>query len=105
MKQNIFSPLGIKDMAFLPSKEMRANLAYMHQRTPDGVLHPRDHLMRIPLVVKDDEEASKVFHSGGGGLFARPQEYCSEWLVRDVPCTDGILCKTRCSLSDQRLQI
>lgn len=81
MRQNIFEPLGIKDMGFLPSKQMKANLAYMHQRTPDGVLHPRDHLNRTPLVVADGEDTSRVFNSGGGGLFARPQEYCSKLVI------------------------
>ncbi|KAJ4396077.1 hypothetical protein N0V93_000294 [Gnomoniopsis smithogilvyi] len=76
MKKNIFEPLGIRDMAFLPSKELKAKIAFMHHRTPDGVLHPRDHLLRVPLVVEREEEASRVFNSGGGGLFARPQEYC-----------------------------
>ncbi|CAN8105690.1 unnamed protein product [Discula destructiva] len=76
MRQNIFEPLGIKDIAFLPSKEMKANLAYMNQRAHDGSLHPRDHPVRTPLVVTSKEESSRVFNSGGGGLFARPQEYC-----------------------------
>lgn len=91
MKQNIFEPLDIKDIAFLPSKEMKTSLAYMHQRTPDGVLHPRNHLFRTPLVVTGEEECSRVFNSGGGGLFARPQEYCSKLDLRDVPCRDQVL--------------
>lgn len=78
MKINIFEPLGIEDVSMLPSKGMIERLAYMHQRTPDGVLRPRDHLLRTPLVVKDEEQLSRCFNSGGGGLFAKPREYCSE---------------------------
>lgn len=78
MRKNIFEPLAIKDMSMIPTAEMKARLAYMHHRSPDGALHPRDHLMRIPLVVSGDEETARCFHSGGGGLFARPQEYCSK---------------------------
>lgn len=65
-------------MTFLPSKDLKAKIAFMHQRTPDGVLHPRNHLLRAPLAVTGEEEASRVFNSGGAGIFARPQEYCSE---------------------------
>lgn len=81
MMENIFDPLGIKDMAFVPTPEMKANLAYMHYRGPDGVIQPRDHLMRMPLAVSSEEEKSRLFHSGGGGLFAKPQEYTSKPLL------------------------
>lgn len=78
LKVNIFEPLGIEDVSMLPSPGMIERLAYMHQRLSDGTLHPRDHLMRAPLVAKDEEELSRCFHSGGGGLFANPREYCSK---------------------------
>lgn len=78
MKVNIFEPLGIEDVSMLPSRDMIGRLAYMHQRTPDGVLHPRDHPLRTPLVVQDEDELSRCFNSGGGGLFAKPREYCSK---------------------------
>lgn len=67
-------------MTMFPSKDMQDRLAYMHTRTPDGIIRPRDHLLRIPLVVNPDNvaETRRVFHSGGAGMFGRPQEYCSK---------------------------
>jgi hypothetical protein len=67
-------------MSMIPSQEMRAKLAYMHARDHDGTLRLRDHLLRMPLVVSHDNEAqvAAVFHSGGAGMFAKPQEYCSK---------------------------
>lgn len=76
MKVNIFEPLGIQDVSMLPSPDMIERLAYMHQRTPAGNIRPRDHPVRAPLVAQDEEELSRCFHSGGGGLFANPREYC-----------------------------
>lgn len=78
MKVNIFEPLGIEDVSMLPSLGMIERLAYMHQRLSDGILHPRDHPVRAPLVAKDEEELSRYFNSGGAGLFANPREYCSK---------------------------
>lgn len=64
----------------IPSHDMRQRLAYMNHRNPDGTLSPRDHLLRAPLVVdlENDTEVARVFNSGGAGIFAKPQEYCSE---------------------------
>lgn len=78
MKKNIFEPLGIKDMTMIPTQEMKARLAFMQQRYADGVLRPRDHLLRVPLVAKGEDEIARYFNSGGAGLYARPQEYCSK---------------------------
>lgn len=80
LREHIFLPLGITDMSMIPSHDMRNRLAFMHQRSPDGTLRPRDHLLRAPLVVDPDNEAevARVFNSGGAGVFAKPQEYCSE---------------------------
>lgn len=76
----MFEPLGIKDMTMLPTKDMKDRLAYMHDRAPDGIIRPRDHLLQLPLVIDPDNvaETCRVFNSGGAGLFARPQEYCSK---------------------------
>lgn len=80
MQKHILQPLGIKDMTMFPTKDMRNRLAYMHSRNPDGTLRPRDHLHRLPLVIDPDNEseARRVFNSGGAGMFAKPQEYCSK---------------------------
>lgn len=79
MQKNIFQPLGLTEMSMIPNKEMRSKLAYMHQREKDGKLRPRDHLQRVPIVVDltDEKKVGEIFNSGGAGMFARPQEYCS----------------------------
>lgn len=80
LQKRVFQPLGITDMSMIPSQDMRSRIAYMHQRDADGTLRPRDHLQRLPLVVDPDNsaEVARVFNSGGAGMFARPQEYCSK---------------------------
>lgn len=67
-------------MSMNPSREMRDRLAHMHHRDKDGVLSPRDHLLRLPLVIDPDDaaEVARVFNSGGGGMFAKPQDYARE---------------------------
>lgn len=64
----------------IPSRDMRRRLAYMNARNADGTLRARDHLLRAPLVVDPDNKAEveRIFNSGGAGMFAKPQEYCSE---------------------------
>jgi len=77
LQKNVLGPLGLKNMNMIPGKEMREKLAHMHSREKDGVLRPRDHLLRMPLVVDPDNEAEvgRIFNSGGAGMFAKPQEY------------------------------
>lgn len=67
-------------MSMIPNYDMRRRLAYMNSRSPDGAMRARDHLLRAPLVVDPENEAevARVFNSGGAGMFAKPQEYCSE---------------------------
>lgn len=79
LQKHVLQPLGIKNMSMIPSHEMRQKLAYMNHRSPDGTLRPRDHPSRAALVVDPDNEAevARVFNSGGAGMFAKPQEYCS----------------------------
>ncbi|KAJ3496083.1 hypothetical protein NLG97_g2930 [Lecanicillium saksenae] len=76
MQTHIFKPLGLKNISMIPTSEMKANLAHMNYRDPSGKVIPRDHPYRQPLVVETAEEKAKLFNSGGGGLFAKPQEYC-----------------------------
>jgi len=59
---------------------MRAKLAYMNGRSPDGQLFPRDHLLHRPLVVREQADIDRCVNSGGAGCFAKPQEYCREWV-------------------------
>ncbi|KAI1764120.1 beta-lactamase family protein [Hypoxylon sp. FL1150] len=74
-QENICRPLGLENVNFLPTQAMKKNLATIHARQADGTLVPRDPPQRRPLVVETPEETASVFHSGGGGLFAKPQEY------------------------------
>jgi CubicO group peptidase (beta-lactamase class C family) len=77
LQKNVLQPLGLKNMNMIPTREMREKLAYMHFRNQEGVLSPRDHLLRLPLVVdpNDEAEVARIFTSGGAGMFAKPQEY------------------------------
>ena len=77
-QEHIFSPLGLKNISMFPSEKMKESLAYMNARTPDGQLHPRDHLLHRPLVVTDQADIDGSVNSGGAGCFAKPQEYCRE---------------------------
>ncbi|KPM35115.1 hypothetical protein AK830_g11464 [Neonectria ditissima] len=93
LQKNVFQPLGIKDMSMIPNKDMRARLAYMHSRDPDGTLRPRDHPLRMPLLVDPDNEfeTARIFNSGGAGMFAKPQDYCK---VLAVLLNDGTCPRT-----------
>ncbi|KAL4879721.1 beta-lactamase/transpeptidase-like protein [Aspergillus karnatakaensis] len=77
LQKHLFDPLGIKDMSMLPDDDLRRRVAYMHHRNPDGTLRTRDHLLRLPLVIdlSNETETSNLFHSGGAGIFAKPQDY------------------------------
>lgn len=103
MRINIFEPLVINDISMFPSSSMMERLAYMNQRTPDGALLPRDHLMRVPLVETDEEQRSRCVHSGGGGLFAKPSEYCSKSkpVMKPGPGWLGYLCIDSCLFDDR----
>lgn len=72
--KNIFEPLGLKNISLLPNSEMKQKLATMHQRSADGSLIVRDHLLRKALVV-EASEAKSMFNSGGAGAFAKPSDY------------------------------
>ncbi|KAL4923603.1 serine hydrolase domain-containing protein [Aspergillus undulatus] len=78
LQKHILQPLGIRDMSMLPGHALRQRMAYMNQRDPDGSFRPRDHLLRLPLVadLDNDAEIAGIFHSGGAGMFAKPQDYC-----------------------------
>ncbi|HUO00334.1 MAG TPA: serine hydrolase domain-containing protein [Bradyrhizobium sp.] len=66
MKERIFEPLGMQDIAFSLTPEMRSRLAVIHQRGADGSLTP------LPdLQLPSDPEV----HMGGHGLYASIGEY------------------------------
>ena len=66
MKERIFQPLGMEDIAFSLTSSMRSRLAVIHQRDADGSLTPLPDLQLPP-----DPEV----HMGGHGLYASIGEY------------------------------
>ncbi|KAI1380795.1 beta-lactamase/transpeptidase-like protein [Hypoxylon crocopeplum] len=98
IQKNICQPLGLENVNMLPTQAMKDKLAYMHQRVQDGKLIPRDHLLRRPLVVSTPEEIAGLFHSGGAGLFAKPQEYAR---ILTVLLNDGTCPKTGAKLVEK----
>jgi methyl acetate hydrolase len=66
MKERIFAPLGMEDIAFSLIPSMRARLAAIHQREADGSLTPLPDLQLPP-----DPEV----HMGGHGLYGSIGEY------------------------------
>ncbi|KAL1984425.1 hypothetical protein VTN96DRAFT_9119 [Rasamsonia emersonii] len=74
-KKHIFEPLGIRDLTFFPSDDMKRRLVYMHQRTADGkvTLREEGHPLKRAL---DPIGKKHVYQSGGAGCFAVPSEYC-----------------------------
>ena len=88
--QHIFRPLGLTNISMIPTRSMKANLAYMNQRSPDGRLSGRDHLLRRPLIVESAENIKSCFKSGGAGCFAKPQEYARKLpflIIRSLTAT------------------
>ncbi|OKL56493.1 hypothetical protein UA08_08241 [Talaromyces atroroseus] len=74
-RAHIFEPLGIEDIRFFPTADMKKRLAYMHRRDGrDGSLKVVDHQYRFPLA----EKRSSLFCSGGAGCFGTVAEYCTD---------------------------
>ncbi|KAI5922091.1 beta-lactamase family protein [Camillea tinctor] len=93
LQKNIFQPLGLANMSMLPTPKMKSKLAYMHAREKNGTLRPRDHPLRMPLAANHDDrsEVAALFHSGGAGMYAKPEEYCN---VLAVLLNDGTCPRT-----------
>ncbi|KAF1958844.1 beta-lactamase/transpeptidase-like protein [Byssothecium circinans] len=73
---HIFAPLGVTSITMFPTPDMQVNFAAQHQRDlATGEFKERPHIYHGALDVKTKEEEQKFFHSGGGGLFAKPKEY------------------------------
>jgi methyl acetate hydrolase len=64
-QDNIFGPLGLKDISFKLSAAQRARQAGVHQRDEKGALAP------IEFALPDDPE----FLMGGGGLYSTARDY------------------------------
>ena len=80
MEKQIFEPLGVTDVGFFPTAEMKANLAHMHQRWPGSLdkIEERDQCMSAQLRAETAEDKERVLNSGGAGCFAKPAEYVSK---------------------------
>jgi methyl acetate hydrolase len=65
MEVNLFGPLGMKDTGFKIRPDMRARLASVHMRGPDGSLAPIDFEM----------PQEPEFEMGGGGLYGTVTDY------------------------------
>ena len=66
LQERVFDPLAILDMAFELTPAMRARLATIHQRAPDGKLTPVPEL-GLPQ--------PPTMHMGGAGLYGSTGEY------------------------------
>jgi CubicO group peptidase (beta-lactamase class C family) len=71
----IFEPLGLSHLSFFPSEAIKEKLAYLGQRSSDGQLSRRDHILQKLLQAKTEEEKKSVHCSGGAGLFGRAQDF------------------------------
>jgi CubicO group peptidase (beta-lactamase class C family) len=76
IQEKICKPLGLEKLNFFPTEDMKKNLAHMHQRAPDGTLMDRDHVYQAQVNAQTDDQKKAMLNSGGGGLFAKPQEFC-----------------------------
>ena len=74
MQKYIFEPSGIKDMSFIPSKDMKARLAGFWHRDGKDRLSQRQYPLSRPLV---PDATSDMFQSGGAGLWGTTREYSS----------------------------
>ena len=66
MRERVFDPLGMDDIAFTRTDAMKARTATIHARGDDGSLSPMD-----DFALPDDPEV----HMGGHGLYATVPEY------------------------------
>jgi methyl acetate hydrolase len=66
LQERVFDPLAIHDMAFELTPAMRARLATIHQRAPDGQLTP------VPALGLPQPP---TMHMGGAGLYGSTGEY------------------------------
>lgn len=64
-RENIFSPLGMKDTGFLIGSEQKRRVASFHSRRAKGGLEP------APFEMPQRPE----FFMGGGGAFSTPRDY------------------------------
>lgn len=77
VQKHILAPLGISSITFSPSS---TNLAYMHERTPDGLIQIRDGGHLLSSAINTNTSGDTHVEAGGHGLFGSPKDYCREYL-------------------------
>jgi methyl acetate hydrolase len=76
-RKNIFSPLGMKDTAFVISPQQRAREASLHRRKADGAL-----IAEPPEQPVKQQPAKRKAFSGGGGIYSTAPDYLT--LIRTL---------------------
>lgn len=74
--QNIFQPLGVRDLAMIASTAVVTRCSGIWQRRENGELSPRKYPLQKPF---NDPEEENVFHSGGAGLYGSIKEFSSKF--------------------------
>jgi CubicO group peptidase (beta-lactamase class C family) len=81
MQAHIFEPLGLADISLFPTDSMKSRLAKISTCSYDTEsLSETAHFMQAVLQMSSKEWAETSFQNGGGGCFARPQDYCGKQL-------------------------
>lgn len=74
--EHIFQPLDLQSISLIPTEAMKQKLVQMSARAPDGQLSAIDPIQPRALTVGSEIDGKPFFHSGGGGGFAAPRDYC-----------------------------
>ena len=82
LRDHLFGPLGMKDTGFILSPDQWRRLAELHQRDPDGSLHPIDQMMT----------QTPEFYMGGAGLYGTAGDYAAfiQMMLNDGRSSDGV---------------
>ncbi|PLB40343.1 serine hydrolase domain-containing protein [Aspergillus candidus] len=76
LHEHIFQPLDLENISLIPTEAMKQRLVNMSARAPDGQLSAIDPIQPRALTVGTETDGKPFFHSGGGGGFAAPRDYC-----------------------------
>src|SRR5262249_51776859 len=80
LRKRFFEPLGMKNTAFVPTAEMKKNIATMHQRDgQSGNIALGPHIGAEALTDGYTEETDKFYHQGGAGIWSTVGDFCSEY--------------------------
>ena len=89
LREHLFAPLGMQDTGFILTPDRRRRLAELHQRDPDGSLHPIDQMMT----------QTPEFYLGGAGLYGTAGDYVAfiQMMLNAGRSREGlqILCRRR----------